>query len=159
MKKLTRFGIIEYCKKCQNVLNDNGTTFCGLTKRMGNFEYECENFVGHKSQFQFGRNINNSNNEGREERIPYWPMAIGVLLGIMSLITFKVNTGNNVATTMSIMLNIIMRIISIGITYYISEKFNLNKWVWVILALVFSGWELVILNTYLIIYHDKVVRD
>lgn len=48
-KKLTRLGIIEYCKKCKHVRTDSSTTICGLTNQIANFEYGCEKYLDKNS--------------------------------------------------------------------------------------------------------------
>jgi hypothetical protein len=44
-RKLTRIGIIEYCKQCNHVKQGTGTTLCGLTNQIPQFDYTCDKRV------------------------------------------------------------------------------------------------------------------
>jgi hypothetical protein len=83
-RKLTRLGIIEYCKQCKHVKHGAGPTLCGLTNQIPQFDYTCDKLVTKDSTLE------------KSKTTGFTIPIILTLLGIISLLTklHRSNTDN-----------------------------------------------------------------
>ena len=155
MRKKSRIDIIEYCKKCQHVQKDNGTTICGLTRRVATFDYDCSKFLSIEADTPWGRARHAEKEIAQGFDIPFWPMIVGVILFIVMLLPLKMGIEPGLRFLAAAVVSLMMRGVALWITYTLTEKFLVKKTWWMIAAFLFCGWELIVLNVYLVITRGK----
>ncbi len=79
-----------------------------------------------------------------DEQNIYGPLVVGIILVLISLKTPTIESHDAVSINLTV--NIIFRAIVLFWTYHLTEKFYLNKLLWMILGLVFGGWSLIAIN-------------
>ncbi len=88
-----------------------------------------------------------------QENNIYWPLVVGIILVLVSLITPSAESRDAVSTNLTI--NIIFRAIVMVWSYNLCERFYFKKPSWMILGLVFGGWSLIAINVAVWIKESK----
>jgi len=77
---------------------------------------------------------------------PVGPFIVGILFVALAFIDLPADMDQGAAWTVTVTLNIFMRVIVVSWAFSLAEQFNLNKTLWVILGILFGGWALLAVN-------------
>lgn len=74
---------------------------------------------------------------------PIGPFIVGAVMAILGFVELPITMDYEAAWTVTITLNIFMRIIVVAWTYSLAIDFKLNKKLWIVLGVIFGGWSLI----------------
>lgn len=77
---------------------------------------------------------------------PFLPFVVGVGMFLFSLMDPIMVLDYQSAQTVNITINILFRVIVVIMLINLSDRYKLNKVLWIILGVIFGGWALIVLN-------------
>lgn len=82
-------------------------------------------------------------NKPNQVSSPIGPFIVGALMATLGFVELPITMDYEAAWTVTITLNIFVRIVVVAWTYSLATDFKLNKKLWIIVGVIFGGWSLI----------------
>jgi hypothetical protein len=146
------------------ILTERGIDFRVLKEKEVSLEKELipdsKDLLIENGESKIEKDVSKNNTEtGSSNTGIYGPILVGIIMVLSAFINIDMEVSPDDAIIFSILLNIVFRIIVLLWTLELVKKYRLNKAIWIIVGLLFGGWQLIAINIAIWIVPENDLKE